>query len=390
MKRVKRMLSHYDQLIARLRRKENGPVVADLKKRISRIDFKKVTDYFTNKINPNIASMKPKEALRLKKGVTKLPRSLSVLRSEEGLFEVYLSTKSRMANNVRERKVSGESAGASKKGKSAWRIDLEKEEEYFELVAKPAISINREVLFSQQFPSRYIHKSKLGPTYINKKSKISIYSLKADCNFRDYLNAFRTELLPIEKEEIVLHLLKAIKVLHDKGYVHQDIKPENILVFSEEGYLALTDFGNHQKIGEKVRLFGTPAYDSPEIAYWISEKEKQVDRPFLAYEYLEKYLADTKKYNIDREAREQFQFSHPANDMWALGVTIFEIFYGRLPTLEDRDRIKVDPLLKGLLAPDWRDRLTIDETIAVHEKMKCLREEEEQMEPRVKRKRARL
>jgi len=56
----------------------------------------------------------------------------------------------------------------------------------------------------------------------------------------------------------------ALNAMHEKGYVHCDIKPNNIL-FSREGGIKIIDLGQSCRIGEiKKRIQGTPDYIAPE------------------------------------------------------------------------------------------------------------------------------
>ena len=55
--------------------------------------------------------------------------------------------------------------------------------------------------------------------------------------------------------------------LNLNGVIHRDIKPEN-LVFDENGYLHLTDFGIARKFKKNKQLTessGTPGYMAPEV-----------------------------------------------------------------------------------------------------------------------------
>jgi len=56
----------------------------------------------------------------------------------------------------------------------------------------------------------------------------------------------------------------ALNAMHQKGYVHCDIKPNNIL-FSQKGSIKVIDLGQSCRIGEiKKRIQGTPDYIAPE------------------------------------------------------------------------------------------------------------------------------
>lgn len=56
----------------------------------------------------------------------------------------------------------------------------------------------------------------------------------------------------------------ALNAMHEKGYVHCDIKPNNIL-FSQKGMIKVIDLGQSCRIGEiKKRIQGTPDYIAPE------------------------------------------------------------------------------------------------------------------------------
>ena len=56
----------------------------------------------------------------------------------------------------------------------------------------------------------------------------------------------------------------ALNAMHERGFVHCDIKPNNILI-SEEGSIKIIDLGQSCKIGTvKARIQGTPDYIAPE------------------------------------------------------------------------------------------------------------------------------
>lgn len=63
---------------------------------------------------------------------------------------------------------------------------------------------------------------------------------------------------------IVNQLAHSIKALHDKGFVHCDIKPSNIMCRMKSHEWLLIDFDSSCRVGEKI-MNATPHYSSPEI-----------------------------------------------------------------------------------------------------------------------------
>lgn len=87
----------------------------------------------------------------------------------------------------------------------------------------------------------------------------------------------------------------AVEQLHSQGFVHRDLKLENLLI-DETGYLYLTDFGISKCLKERDRTYsfcGTPEYLSPEIIIGNGHGK--------------------------------------ASDWWNLGILIYEMLYGCPP-----------------------------------------------------------
>ncbi|XLX39191.1 serine/threonine-protein kinase [Ectopseudomonas mendocina] len=76
---------------------------------------------------------------------------------------------------------------------------------------------------------------------------------------------------PVRALRIVRQIASALALVHDKGLVHRDIKPGNIL-FRDDGTAVLSDFGVAKELQLDSELtqsgiaVGSPAYSSPEQA----------------------------------------------------------------------------------------------------------------------------
>lgn len=109
------------------------------------------------------------------------------------------------------------------------------------------------------------------------------------------------ELAPEEAMRIVPPLCAALQYAHDRGVVHRDVKPENVLI-DVDGNVKLADFGLARLLGDagcgpqltrQSQVMGTPHYMAPE---------------------------QYSTANVDHRA-----------DIFALGVVLYELLTGQLP-----------------------------------------------------------
>ncbi|MBD3259298.1 protein kinase [Candidatus Woesearchaeota archaeon] len=64
--------------------------------------------------------------------------------------------------------------------------------------------------------------------------------------------------------KLMLYVSKALEYMHNKGYIHGDVKASNVLV-NRENYAKLADFGTVRKIGDPTRILGSLSYTAPEV-----------------------------------------------------------------------------------------------------------------------------
>lgn len=105
-----------------------------------------------------------------------------------------------------------------------------------------------------------------------------------------------------DEEEIaslLLHVARGLSYLHEQGLIHQDIKPDNILIEDKERFL-LTDFGISSKMRSTLRK-NTDSGNPLTIAYSPPERFRGT------------------------------QYSGVEGDIFSLGVMIFELATGYLP-----------------------------------------------------------
>lgn len=132
----------------------------------------------------------------------------------------------------------------------------------------------------------------------------------------------------------------ALRQLHNENYVHNDIKPANILL-SKDGDCKLTDFGTIIKVGninEKItKQIGSVKYFSPE--------KFDLDN----VNNINDYSNNNNNNGKNNENESSCGYNSKA-DIWALGVTLYECMIGKM--LDD-DNMNVNYQLYNETCINW-------------------------------------
>jgi len=174
------------------------------------------------------------------------------------------------------------------------------------------------------------------------------------------------------KQQMFYSLLKEIHTLHNAGIIHQDIKPDNIIIYydsnSDKYEAKLTDLGVCSKLRPKEAI-ATAGYESPEM----------IESRFFESKYVE-YQKTNGQFNTiaymfaNKPYDKSCTTPHEKNDMWAIGIVYLFLMYNRKAALsaininsykpELEEILKNNDLwIKGLLNPNREKRMSINEAI---------------------------
>jgi serine/threonine protein kinase len=386
-----------DGFLARLEQAKTDALQPGLAKKLAPDEHQQVLNFFTNVNDENLktqlALLEPGKSLRFGKEFTGLARTVTILRSEHGEYKLIAETKSKLATGVKDLDALVV-RGAIKTGKPSWRLDVQ--EEYFGLTMTvnaddPKQKASVDEIVGESALSRELGKSsdhicitEIGSEFEKAgKKKITVYSKRALGTLDKFLSV---DIDRHVKEKLISDLLQGVKAMHDKAYVHQDFKPQNLLVYSDGngGYtLKIADFGEAKKHGAKGAYGSGPhKYQSPELAYYyINPHTRDVtNRDFGEKNFhpslniLGRLVADALQnseiYAEKIPNREQYQAPNKGNDMWAVGMLVYYIQHGKAPeSVDDIQAVQDDPLLNGLLDANRATRIDIDHAIQLNDSL---------------------
>jgi len=155
-------------------------------------------------------------------------------------------------------------------------------------------------LAEAQAPNAIGHPAIVKVTDAGRTAEGTLYMAMELLVGRSLRAALAQHLAPDQIKRMMAELLVALGQAHARGFVHRDLKPDNVFLCAPNDEVKLLDFGIAKVLDDARRrtaagaLLGTPAYMAPE------------------------QLADAS--NVDSRA-----------DLWAVGVMLFEMITRRLP-----------------------------------------------------------
>jgi serine/threonine protein kinase len=387
-----------------------------------------------------------KGKIRCRKQATIIPRTFTLALENDGSIAMYLEPKSKigsipemlgretiekLSNNEKE---ALKKSGTTKTGKPCWKFSASSSpEEYFSLVYNtPLGNITNKLpnqteeeyvaQFEHPFATETKNANKFdthvdclegGTIYVTKDDLIKAvsYSKAAISSLDKFISETEEGLITPdnkkaseeEKYKLIKDMLLGVKAMHDKGYVHQDLKPPNILVYEtldprtgKVGMQAkISDFGSTTPVvNPTYEPIATLHFASPEIFDFQRYLRNQYfEDPYFAYgrlQHRDRVFADPQYIRGKQEGLSIAELNMIANqilaqfanvnnkaakhnDMWAMGIVAYEILYGKLPnnaspTYEEelkifKDNIAGNGFLSGLLDIDKNTRLTIDQAL---------------------------
>lgn len=158
---------------------------------------------------------------------------------------------------------------------------------------------------AENFSERFLREAKI-VSRLSHPNIVTVYDVGIHKGYHYYSMEYvdgpnLKEALPAlslkHKLRIIKDVARALDFAGKKGYVHRDVKPENIMLRKSDGHVVLTDFGiargDDLSMTQTGKAIGTPHYMSPE---------------------------QTKGLSVD-----------PRSDIYSLGVVLFQMLSGHVP-----------------------------------------------------------
>lgn len=206
--------------------------------------------------------------------------------------------------------------------------------------------------------------------YVPSKNKVYLIMEWANCGTLQNLINNKIKFDERTIASIFIQIALALSYIHSNGIIHRDVKPSNILLFSD-GTAKISDFGISHTYESAESVAGTPAYQAPDLFDEDSEsfssfenqnsiqKDDKKDTTKLAQkkENNKKEItiknndeniineqstktvnsnilfgcSKSKEINDNILCKEKKKIDPKKSDVWSLGITMFQTAFGVLP-----------------------------------------------------------
>jgi len=116
----------------------------------------------------------------------------------------------------------------------------------------------------------------------NKGDSLRVFMVMEyfEYDLKKVMDKMKTKWTQSEAKCLLKQLLNAIHFMHEKWYIHRDLKTSNLL-YNNQGKLCVCDFGMARKYGDPIRDYSTPVvtlyYRSPELLLGARKYSTAVD-----------------------------------------------------------------------------------------------------------------
>lgn len=350
---------------------------------VSQADMLDILSYLTDIDHDFIRSLKPNETIRIaKKTQGYLPRTIQILRSHTGEFQLIIDTRSKIAKQHRNgqprKRHLPKIAGSYKKYKRSWRVDCMPPVPKANLITylSPDVilryweceEVEKEILLSQKSGalSDHICIYERGARYAvqdknyNLNYKISRYADDLTMSLYDLI--ITKTLSDHQLDRLRLDILDGVAALHAQDIIHQDLKDNNIMVYQDEKFqwrAKIIDLGLAKDPMSPTKVVNAGGFfQSPEVAYFYSDKH---DRSKW-YFFHKRYKNAFGNRFIPKGPTNDYKAPDKANDIWSLGILFY--FMDKKSYPQKASDI-TDPLIQRMLEVDRERRITIEEAITL-------------------------
>ncbi|SPN79024.1 Cyclin dependent kinase [Brazilian cedratvirus IHUMI] len=182
----------------------------------------------------------------------------------------------------------------------------------------------------------------------------------AQCDLKTFLKNNKPDL-----DQIISSLCTALINMHEHGYYHLDLKPENVLVF-EGGRIVLADFSISRPVGMKVgkQKFTTCNFRAPELFFpnkdlYLSDKMDSWSLGILLLEILTGFSLAESEDGIFKKLHDLFSLDKKEKTLSQVPEKYYSLVWGLLE-LDPENRLsisEVTPKRKPKVRFSTSDRL---------------------------------